>query len=74
LRRIEELEKKRYLTTNELAIYFQVTPETIRSWRRKRDLPYIQLSEGKRLFDLRDVESWLNSLKKKGYVKDEAMN
>ena len=46
------------ITTEELAVIFRVSPQTIRNWVARGKIPHIQI--GKRnLFRLRSLQQWL---------------
>ena len=47
------------ITTEELAIIFRVSPQTIRNWVARRKIPYVQVGR-RNLFQVRRLQQWLN--------------
>ena len=47
------------ITTEELAIIFRVSPQTIRNWVARRKIPYVQIGR-RNLFQVRRLQQWLN--------------
>ena len=47
------------ITTEELAVIFRVSPQTIRNWVSRRKIPYIQIGR-RNLFQKRSLQQWLN--------------
>jgi len=67
------INEKRFYTVKELAQYFSVSRYTINNWMKSdrggRSLPYILIGKRKRIFDIRDVDKWLEKLKEKGLIE-----
>ena len=55
----EELFFDNLITTEELAVIFRVSPQTIRNWVARRKIPYIQIGR-RNLFQMRSLQRWLN--------------
>lgn len=49
------------LTTAELAAHLKRAPETLVRWRRLRQGPPFRLINGRVLYEMADVVSWLNA-------------
>ena len=47
------------ITTEELAIIFRVSPQTIRNWVARRKIPCVQIGR-RNLFQVRRLQQWLN--------------
>ena len=47
------------ITTEELAVIFRVSPQTIRNWVARRKIPYVQIGR-RNLFQMRRLRQWLN--------------
>ena len=47
------------ITTEELAVIFRVSPQTIRNWVARRKIPYVQIGR-RNLFQWRSLQQWLN--------------
>ena len=47
------------ITTEELAVIFRVSPQTIRNWVARKKIPYIQIGR-RNLFQVRRLQQWLN--------------
>jgi excisionase family DNA binding protein len=55
--------EKRYLKVEELATYLGLSPETIRAWVKKRQIPFYKLGRAVR-FDKHEIDKWLESKKR----------
>ena len=49
------------LTAQELADRLHVSVGTIRSWTRKRELPFIRLPGGRFRYDPSEIEQWVEA-------------
>ena len=47
------------ITTEELAVIFRVSPQTIRNWVARKKIPYVQIGR-RNLFQVRRLQQWLN--------------
>ena len=54
-----ELLFENLITTEELAVIFRVSPQTIRNWVARRKIPYVQIGR-RNLFQWRSLQQWLN--------------
>lgn len=54
---------KRILKQSEIAVYFGVSPKTIRGWE-KLGLPYASMSEQSKFYDKEECRKWLLSQKR----------
>lgn len=71
---MEEREKSienLFLTTEEVANFFRVTPRTIHNYRRVNKLPFIQISRKNILYKLSDVLNLMRSSNSSTYLKEQ---
>lgn len=71
---MEEKEKtieNLYLTTEEVAHLFRVTPRTIHNYRKENKLPFIQISRKNIQYKLSDVLNLMRSSNSSTYLKDK---
>lgn len=62
-----------FVTVEEIAKRFSVTPGTITAWRKRLGLPARRMSKGKRgglvLFNVQEVQTWADKFKQ-GNLRD----
>ena len=61
--------EKRFLNSEELAVYLGLSIHTIRQWTREGKLPFVKLGSAVR-FDMQKIEKWVKS-KECAYVRRE---
>lgn len=52
---------KRYMTTEQLADYLQVTPWTIYGWTNRREIPFSKIGPRSYRFDKDKIDEWMGS-------------
>lgn len=60
-----------YLTTEEVALFFRVTPRTIHNYRRENKLPFTQISRKNIRYKLSDVLNLMRSSNSPIYLKEK---
>ena len=50
--------ERRFIGKEDLAVYLDVSPETIRSWQKTGKVPYFKVGRLVK-FDLKEIERWL---------------
>ena len=66
---LKEVEgKMELIKREEVAKRLGISLQTLNTWIRKRGLPCIRISQGRRMFDWEDIVKWLERLKSEGYL------